>query len=308
MYSTKMRQIGTVASLTIALLVGLVSNAEAAPPPGVHFGTVGDIPVPGHYLPDSIKSDFAVWRPSSGEWWVMNSTTLAWGMRQKLGGPGDTPVPGDYDGDGRTDFAVWHPATTTLTVVSSGTGIWTTHQLGNPVDQAGDVPVPGDYDGDGRTDFALWRPASGSWLVVNSSTHTLTTRQWGSGSAGDIPVPGDYNGDGRADFAVWRQTTGYWYITELASSGLPTYTTIQWGTPGDLPAQARYNCVHASPAVFRPSTGEWWIYGAATVSLGAPGDVPVPANYLGDDGADEAVFRPGTGNWLVSQSHGICTE
>jgi hypothetical protein len=51
-------------------------------------------------------ADLAVWRPSSGEWWVMGGqgsqqVTQAWGIS------GDVPVPGDYAGDCITDFSVF---------------------------------------------------------------------------------------------------------------------------------------------------------------------------------------------------------
>ena len=36
--------------------------------------------------------------------------------RQQLGRPGDIPVPGDYDGDGKTDFAIWRPDSATWIV------------------------------------------------------------------------------------------------------------------------------------------------------------------------------------------------
>jgi plastocyanin len=50
-------------------------------------------------------------------------------------------------------------------------------------------------------------------------------------------------------------------------------------------------------SVFRPSTGQWFVNGQATVSFGANGDVPVPGDYDGNSSADKAVFRPAVGGW-----------
>ncbi|HSU74989.1 MAG TPA: hypothetical protein VLI66_08605, partial [Terrabacter sp.] len=36
-----------------------------------------------------------------------------------------------------------------------------------------------------------------------------------------------------------------------------------------------------------------------TVAYGRVGDVPVAANYVGDTRADIAVYRPSTGQWFV---------
>ena len=41
-------------------------------------------------------------------------------------------------------------------------------------------------------------------------------------------------------------------------------------------------------------------YGA--IQFGANGDVPVPADYDGDGRADAAVFRPSTGAWYLNRS------
>ncbi len=56
------------------------------------------------------QSDIVVWRPSTGVWWVVNSSDGAVVTRQWGAGYAphhDVPVPGDYDGDSKTDFAIW---------------------------------------------------------------------------------------------------------------------------------------------------------------------------------------------------------
>ncbi len=52
---------------------------------------------------------------------------------------------------------------------------------------------------------------------------------------------------------------------------------------------------YAGPALFRPSTGTWYIQNLAPVAFGQAGDVPVPADYNGDGLNELAVFRPSTG-------------
>ena len=59
----------------------------------------------------------------------------------------------------------------------------------------------------------------------------------------------------------------------------------------------------AEVAVFRPSTGVWYIQSAsAAVTWGGNGDVPLPGDFDGDGKADVAVFRPITGTWYVINS------
>jgi hypothetical protein len=188
------------------------------------WGQVGDIPVPGRYDSDN-QTDFAVWRPSTGTWWVFDSATGAQ-RSQQWGQAGDVPVPGDYDGDGKTDFAVWRPSTGTWFVIDSATGAQRSQQWG----QAGDIPVQGRYGSNNKTDFAVWRPSTGTWWIFDSETGAQRSQQWGLPD--DLPVPGDYDGDGKTDFAVWRPSTGTWWIIDSSSGA---QRSQQWGQFGDIP-------------------------------------------------------------------------
>jgi len=229
------------------------------------------------------QCDLAVWRPSDGTWHIRGMATVAWGL------PEDIPIPADYDGDGKTDLAVWRPSNGTWHIRSIATVKW-----GLPED----IPIPADYDGDGKTDLAVWRPSNGTWYIRG-----IATVKWGLPA--DIPVPADYDGDGKTDLAVWRPSNGTWYIRGIA--------TVTWGLPADIPAPADYDGdTKADLAVWRPPNGTWYIRGIATVTWGLPADIPIPGfsieavrgDYNGDGRADYAVWRPSTGTWYI---RGIAT-
>ncbi len=76
-----------------------------------------------------------VWRPSNGTWMICNSSNGATATGQ-WGNSTDVPVPGDYDGDGKTDLAIWRPASGMWWIFKS-TGGTLSLQWGT----VGDVPV-----------------------------------------------------------------------------------------------------------------------------------------------------------------------
>ncbi|MBI4638792.1 MAG: S8 family serine peptidase [Candidatus Rokubacteria bacterium] len=217
------------------------------------------------------RADVAIWRPGTGQWWTIQSST---GLAQfvQWGVPGDVPVPGDYDGDGRADPAIWRPGTGQWWILQSSTGLARLVQWG----VAGDIPVPGDYDGDGRVDVAIWRPGTGQWWILQSSTGLARLVQWGF--SGDLPAPGDYDGDGRTDITIFRPR-GEWWVLQ-STTGLAQ--VVQWGMPGDVPVPGDYDGDGTTDiTIFRPTTGEWWTIASSTglaelVQWGLPDDVPLP--------------------------------
>lgn len=280
---------------------------------GVTFnidGNISDAPVAGVRAPKNKpadfdgdgKSDIAVYRPNTGNWFWINSAnssfnTIAFGSAE------DKIVPGDYDGDGRTDIGVFRPSS----------GMWYQYSV-NPArpnaavirsrqwGASGDIPAAADYDGNGMTDLAVFR--NGGWYITYSfDPRDPQIRSEAFGTTGDLPVPGDYDGDGKADIAVFRPDTGAWYISR-SSQG---FIAVGFGASGDKPVQGDYDGDGKTDiAVYRPSNGGWYLLqstaGFSGMQFGIAADQPAPGDFDGDGKTDIAVFRPENGIWYIQQS------
>jgi hypothetical protein len=271
------------------------------------------------------KTDLAVYRASTGEWFLRLSTQryamgagnyyFVWGV------PGDVPLTGDFDGDGKTDISVYRPSTgewfirlsTQNYAIAAGNWhfVW-----GVP----GDVPLTGDFDRDGKTDIAVYRPTTGEWFIRLSTQNYVVTAgnwyfQWGVRD--DQPVLGDFDGDGKTDIAVYRPSTGEWFIrsSSLNYAVAAGNWYFQWGVPvaGDQPIANDFDGDGKTDiAVYRPSTGEWFLLlssqgyvnqkGNWHFVWGMPGDLTIRGDFDGDSKADIAVFRPSTAEWYIQLS------
>lgn len=260
-------------------------------------------------------ADLAVWRPSSGAWYVMGGP----GSQQTItgfGANGDKPMPGDYDGDGKTDFAVVRSA-------ADGNYTWyfnpttsITSYYAIQFGMTGDLPAVADFDGDGKSDPTIFRPSNGSWYIFRSTDSSIQTIQFGAN--GDTPVPADFDGDGKSDPAIWRVENGQGKFYFLQSSLPNTYRTFDMGAPGDVPVAGDVDgdgkndlIIYRPSGSVSPATGSsrWYFITSASnyssyssLDWGQAGDVLVPNDYDGDRKTDLAIWRPSNGNWYIRQS------
>jgi hypothetical protein len=211
------------------------------------WGVFGDQTVARDYDGDGI-TDVAVFRPGATAtaqtvWHIRQSSNSAYRIEGfGLTGNGtttfDTPIPGDYDGDGKFDIAVYRfgqtPANNYIVKQSSNDAVTFT-QFGN---FNTDYILPGDFDGDGKYEIAAARTGATSatpmvWWIRNSSNGQVRSQQFGLSS--DLPTQGDYDGDGVTDISVFRGTAN---VNDSAFYTLASFTNSflanNWGLNGDF--------------------------------------------------------------------------
>ncbi|MBY0526638.1 MAG: hypothetical protein K2R98_24795 [Gemmataceae bacterium] len=176
----------------------------------IQFGTLGDIPVIGHWLGGDFDR-IGVFRPSTGTWYL-----------DQFGGSDSYRSVGI----GNYDAAV-------TAVVQFGA--------------FGDVPVVGDWQGTGVSHIGVYRPSTGQWFLdtqdraAGASAYTSATAiQILYGTPGDEPLVGTWVDDGIDHIGIFRPSTGTWFLDkanrpvgELSGYSEETTTAFQFGAFDD---------------------------------------------------------------------------
>jgi hypothetical protein len=226
------------------------------------FGLDGDIPVAGDWDGTGVIRIGVFRCPAAGQpgvcgWFLDLNDNGVWdgvgsgkdGINQ-FGLPGDIPVVGDWNGDGRAKMGVVRcPA-----AGQAGVCMWIVDFAGkgtyDPTTAVtysyglrGDIPVVGRWNPSSQVDQigAFRCPASGqpgvcTWFVNSTGTGTYSSSdaRYSYGLPGDLPIVGNWNGTGTERIGVFRNGT-----IILNTSGTNVYDQSDqvgsFGLPGDKP-------------------------------------------------------------------------
>lgn len=196
--------------ITRIIAVGCAATALAATP-GAAAQTLGKT------LPANVSTagnSYAF----PGDWTQIGQPTRTYGD------PGDEPLVGDFDGDGRDSIAVRRGNTVYVSNnLHSGAADYVIH-YGNP----GDHLIVGDFDGDGRDTFAVRRGAT--FYISNSPTPRYADYHVVFGDHSDRFLVGDFDGNGTDTLAVQRARTVH-VTNDIRSARTDAHITLPTTTP-----------------------------------------------------------------------------
>ncbi|MEV6599196.1 VCBS repeat-containing protein [Actinoplanes sp. NPDC051346] len=210
--ATRLAILPAIAAVTLIVQVPATS-ALAAPPAGGGFsGVAGDFNGDG-------KDDIVTFtRGAAADVYVALSNGSSflgtgWKWHDYFAVGTETPLVGDFNGDGKDDIATFTKgaAADVYVALSNGSSfVGTGVKWHNFFAVGTETPAVGDFNGDGKDDIATFTRGAAADVYValsNGSSFIGTGWKWHNFFAvgSEIPAVGDFNGDGKDDIATFTR-------------------------------------------------------------------------------------------------------
>jgi SpoIID/LytB domain protein len=258
-------------------------------------GEAGSVVVSG----DEVRRALGLWsawftplQPAETQW--MLRTTTSGGEPEtvvRYGGPTDTTLACDFDGDGRDGLTVYRAGRWDARVgLGPGRPDASFSYGGSRMS-----PVCGDWDGDGRDGIGVYEPATGRWFLRATASPGGADAVVQYGWSAATPVVGDWDGDGRDTLGVYAG--GQWLLRNANTPGAPDVST-QYGWSGALPVPGDWDGDgRTSLGVY--DRGRWLLRDSTgpgapdrVLDYGADGYVPMPGRWGGSAAEGVGVTLP----------------
>jgi hypothetical protein len=163
-----------------------------------------------------------------GKQWILRTenSPLAQVIRTDWGMATDTPITGDWDGDGVDTIGLHRGNQWILSNSNTDPNVDIRTDWGMDTD----IPVVGDWDGDGVDTIGVRR--GNQWILSNSNTDPNVDIRTDWGMDTDTPITGDWDGDGRDTIGLHR---GNQWILSNSNTNPNVDIRTDWGMDTDTP-------------------------------------------------------------------------
>jgi len=222
-----------------------------------------------------------IFRPSNGALYLKNTNATGFAdIVLTYGLPGDKPVVGDWNGDGRDTIGVYRNGIFYLRNSNTNGYADLSFTFGLP----GDLPVAGDWNGDGIDTIGVYR--DGTFFLRNSNSSGAPDIVLTLGIPGDVPIAGDWTGKGFDTVGIFRPSNGALYLKNTNTTGFADIV-LTYGLPGDKPVVGDWDGDGVDTiGVYR--NGVFYLrnsntngYADITFGLGVVGDEPIAGDWDG---------------------------
>lgn len=220
----------------------------------------------------------------------------------------DTPITGDWNGDGKTTIGAYRGNSFLLRNSNSGGAADVpSFSFGT----TGDVPITGDWDGNGTTTIGVYRPSNRAFYLRNSNTSgSPSIASFSYGTTGDVPITGDWNGDGKTTIGVYRPSNHSFYLRN-SNSGGSADIGFSYGTTGDVPITGDWNGDGKTTIGVKRGKNTIYLRNSNTgggsdiplINYGAYGDIPISGDWDGNGTTTVGVYRPSEANFYLRDSN-----